>query len=54
MIACPACAADNPDGARWLVAPHDPADVYDYAGGRPTLLSAGFLLETLRIAASYL
>ncbi len=34
------------------VSPHDPGDVYDYAGGRPTLLSAGFLLETLRIAAS--
>ena len=32
--------------------PHDPADVYDFARGRPTLLSAGFLLETLRIAAS--
>ncbi|MFQ5786239.1 MAG: ThiF family adenylyltransferase, partial [Alphaproteobacteria bacterium] len=27
-------------------------DVYDYNGGQPTLLSAGFLLETLRIAAS--
>ena len=34
------------------VNPHDPDDVYDYAQGRPTLLSAGFLLETLRIAAS--
>ncbi len=27
-------------------------DVYDYDGGRPTLLSAGMLLETMRIAAS--
>lgn len=27
-------------------------DVYDYNDGQPTLLSAGFLLETLRIAAS--
>lgn len=35
-----------------VVNPHDPGDVYDYAQGRPTLLSAGFLLETLRIAAS--
>jgi sulfur-carrier protein adenylyltransferase/sulfurtransferase len=34
------------------ITPHDPADVYDFARGRPTLLSAGFLLETLRIAAS--
>jgi molybdopterin/thiamine biosynthesis adenylyltransferase len=32
--------------------PHDPSDVYDYAQGRPTLISAGFLIETLRIAAS--
>jgi molybdopterin/thiamine biosynthesis adenylyltransferase/nitroreductase len=31
---------------------HDADDVYDYADGRPTRLSAGFLLETLRIAAS--
>lgn len=33
---------------------HDQAadDVYDYDGGRPTLLSAGMLLETMRIAAS--
>ncbi len=27
-------------------------DVYDYNGGQPTLLAGGFLLETLRIAAS--
>lgn len=27
-------------------------DVYDYDGGRPSLLSAGMLLETMRIAAS--
>jgi molybdopterin/thiamine biosynthesis adenylyltransferase len=27
-------------------------DVYDYAGGEPTLLAGGFLLETLRLAAS--
>lgn len=27
-------------------------NIYDYADGRPTLLSGGFLLETLRIAAS--
>jgi sulfur-carrier protein adenylyltransferase/sulfurtransferase len=27
-------------------------DVYDYADGEPTLLAAGFLLETLRLAAS--
>jgi molybdopterin/thiamine biosynthesis adenylyltransferase/nitroreductase len=42
----------SPDEVTIAVTPHDPADVYDYAGGRPTLLSAGFLLETLRIAAS--
>jgi molybdopterin/thiamine biosynthesis adenylyltransferase len=42
----------SPDEVTIAIAPHDPADVYDYAGGRPTLLSAGFLLETLRIAAS--
>ncbi len=28
-------------------------NMYDYAGGRPTLLSAGFLLETLRVAATH-
>lgn len=28
------------------------ADVYDFDDGRPTLLAAGFLLESLRIAAS--
>lgn len=27
-------------------------DVYDYSGGEPTMLSVGFLLETLRVAAS--
>lgn len=27
-------------------------DIYDYDGGRPTLLSGGILLETMRIAAS--
>ena len=27
-------------------------NIYDYADGRPTLLSAGFLLETISIAAS--
>lgn len=27
-------------------------DIYDYNNGQPTLLSAGFLLETMRIAAS--
>lgn len=28
------------------------ADVYDYNNGQPTLLSAGFLIETIKIAAS--
>jgi hypothetical protein len=39
---------------RLTVHVHDQAadDVYDYDGGRPTLLSAGMLLETMRIAAS--
>lgn len=42
----------GPDRVRVHV--HDQAadDVYDYDGGRPTLLSAGMLLETMRIAAS--
>jgi molybdopterin/thiamine biosynthesis adenylyltransferase/nitroreductase len=31
---------------------HAADDVYDYDGGRPTLLSAGMLLESMRIAAS--
>jgi sulfur-carrier protein adenylyltransferase/sulfurtransferase len=30
-----------------------PGDVYDYRDGEPTLLSAGMLLESMRIAASY-
>jgi sulfur-carrier protein adenylyltransferase/sulfurtransferase len=42
----------SPDEVTVAITPHDPADVYDYAQGRPTLLSAGFLLESLRIAAS--
>ncbi|HUC08859.1 MAG TPA: ThiF family adenylyltransferase [Stellaceae bacterium] len=29
-----------------------PGDIYDYNDGEPTLLSAGFLLETMRLAAS--
>jgi hypothetical protein len=28
-------------------------NIYDYQGGRPTLLSAGFLLESIRIAATH-
>lgn len=42
----------SPEEVTIAITPHDPADVYDYAQGRPTLLSAGFLLESLRIAAS--
>jgi molybdopterin/thiamine biosynthesis adenylyltransferase/nitroreductase len=30
----------------------DPTNVYEYRGGQPTLLSAGMLLQSLRIAAS--
>ena len=29
-----------------------PGDIYDFNNGQPTLLSAGFLLETMRLAAS--
>jgi sulfur-carrier protein adenylyltransferase/sulfurtransferase len=29
------------------------ANIYDYADGQPTLLAGGFLLETMRIAASH-
>jgi molybdopterin/thiamine biosynthesis adenylyltransferase/nitroreductase len=31
---------------------HDPANVYEYRHGEPTWLSAGMLLETMRIAAT--
>jgi nitroreductase len=42
----------SPDEVTITVNAHDAKDVYDYAQGRPTLISAGFLLESLRIAAS--
>jgi len=45
-------AVRSPDEVTITINRHNPADVYEYAAGRPTLLSAGFLLETLRIAAS--
>lgn len=45
-------AIRSPNEVTITISPHDPADVYDYAKGRPTLTSAGFLLESLRIAAS--
>ena len=32
--------------------PTSPGSIYEYRGGEPTLLAAGMLLETLRIAAS--
>jgi molybdopterin/thiamine biosynthesis adenylyltransferase/nitroreductase len=42
------------DDDRVVVHIHDQSDddIYDYNGGQPSLLSAGMLLETMRIAAS--
>ncbi len=40
------------DKVRIRIADHSADDVYEYNDAQPTLLSAGFLLETMRIAAS--
>ncbi|TVR81151.1 MAG: thiamine biosynthesis protein ThiF [Rhodospirillales bacterium] len=42
----------GPDAVSVHIARPDPANVYEYAEGQPTILSGGMLLETLRIAAS--
>ncbi len=42
----------GPDSVRVHVRTKAGEDVYDYNNGQPTLLAAGFLLESMRIAAS--
>jgi len=40
------------DEVRVRFDPHDPANPYEYRGGEPSVLSAGMMLEALRIAAT--
>ncbi|WP_043836030.1 ThiF family adenylyltransferase [Muricoccus aerilatus] len=40
------------DAVRVRFDPHDPANPYEYRGGEPSVLSAGMMLEALRIAAT--
>jgi hypothetical protein len=42
----------EPDRMRVVFDGYDPANPYEYRGGEPTLLSAGMLLEALRIAGT--
>jgi nitroreductase len=42
----------EPDRLRVVFDAYDPANPYEYRGGEPTRLSAGMLLEALRIAAT--
>lgn len=42
----------EPDAMRVVFDAHDPANPYEYRDGEPTWLSAGMLLEALRIAAT--
>ena len=40
------------DQVRVRFDPHDPANPYEYRGGEPSILSAGMMLEALRIAGT--